>query len=351
MNKFRLLILNVLFVALGGIHGQELDKSKLYGVVTVAFYNVENLYDTIDSPTTDDKDFTPEGAYHFNTPRYLKKLEHLSDVISQLGTETNPQGPAILGLCEIENRDVLEDLIKTPKLKDKNYGIVHFDSPDKRGVDVALLYQKKLFKLINASKHELTFPAEPGFSTRDQLLVSGELDGELMHFIVAHWPSRRGGNESIPKRMKAAKLGKAIIDSLQRIDENAKVIYMGDLNDDPVSESIKTVFKATADPSKTSKEKLFGPMEPLYKKGVGTLAYRDSWNLFDQFIMTKPLTGYTYNTYQFYKTKVYNKPFLSQDDGNFKGYPFRTYVGETYKGGYSDHFAVYMFLVKEIPKK
>lgn len=344
-NNVLLIILSFFFLHISA----QIDINKKYQISCVAFYNVENLYDTIDSPNTSDFEFTPQGPNQWNSVKYYKKLQRLAEVISQLGTEATPDGPAIIGLCEIENRSVLEDLVKTEKLKKNNYQIVHYDGPDHRGVDVALLYNPKYFTLTNSKSYSLKMPGDTAFKTRDQLVVSGIFDGEHMHFVVAHWPSRRGGQKaSNPKRIEAGKLGRKIIDSLLLLDANAKIAYMGDLNDDPVNQSVKVYINTAAQINKTTENKLFNPMEELFKKGIGTLAWKDSWNLFDQIIISQPFVKQTYTDWQFYKAKVFNKDFVKQDEGNFKGYPFRTFAGGQYTGGFSDHFAVYIILMKEL---
>jgi endonuclease/exonuclease/phosphatase family metal-dependent hydrolase len=330
------------------LYSQNKQEKKFYSAL-VGFYNVENLYDTIDNPHTRDEEYLPAGVNEWNTAKYSTKLEHLSRVISEMGTDVNPDGLAMLGMAEIENREVVEDLINTPKLKNRNYQIVHYDSPDRRGVDVAFIYQPKYFTLTNSKSYRLVNPADTGFRTRDQLVVSGKLDGEPIHIIVAHWPSRRGGEKrSLPMRILAAELGLKIIDSLRTLDPNAKVMYMGDLNDDPVSPSVKKHLNASNNKNDTTSTTLYNPMYDLFKKGIGTLAWKDSWNLFDQIILTNNFIKKDYSTFRYHSTKVFNKPYLTQPDGNFKGYPFRTFSGGTYTAGYSDHFGVYLILVKEV---
>ncbi|MBL4715955.1 MAG: endonuclease [Bacteroidetes bacterium] len=327
---------------------QELDKDKQYNVVTLAFYNLENLFDTLDTEDVRDTEFTPAGEKNWNTEKYNKKLANMAAVISQLGTEINPDGPAILGVCEIENRSVLEDLIKTGKLKEHNYQIVHYDSPDKRGIDVGLIYQPKYFKVTSSKSYTLTIDGLDDFYTRDQLLVSGLLHGEPIHVMVSHWPSRRGGQKgSNFKRVAAADLGRSVIDSILNADPKAKIFYMGDLNDDPVDESVKKHLLTEAKAENVSGKIMFNPMEPLFKKGIGTLAWRDVWNLFDQILMTSSLVEKDYSSFRYYGVKVFNKDFLKQQSGKYQGYPYRTFVGSSFKGGYSDHFPVYTFLIKE----
>ena len=330
---------------------QENSSNQLI-LECIAFYNLENLFDTIVDPDTNkilQEDFTPLGKKNFNSEKYNLKLKNLAKVIDTLGKEVTPLGPTIIGVCEIENRLVLEDLISQKSIADKNYKIVHHDGPDKRGIDCALLYDPVHFKLLSSKSFVLKMPNDNDFKTRDQLLVTGELLGERIHFIVNHWPSRRGGeSKSRPKRIQAAILCKSIIDSIQNNEKNPKVIIMGDFNDDPISPSIKDFMKANTNPETVTKDQLFNTMGVHFKNGIGTLAYRDKWNLFDQFIITETLLDRQnkYDDFTFYKSVVFNKSFLKNQKGNFKGYPFRTFVGSSFLGGYSDHFPVYMLLVK-----
>jgi endonuclease/exonuclease/phosphatase family metal-dependent hydrolase len=324
------------------------QENKEFKVFCVAFYNLENLFDTLDTPNVNDFEFTPAGPNQWNTKRYYEKLDNMSKVIAEIGTDVTPNGPVILGVSEIENRTVLEDLVKQNRIATRNYQVIHFDGPDKRGVDVALLYQPKHFKVTNTKSYRLTIPGRDDFFTRDQLLVSGELDGELMHFIVAHWPSRSGGeSRSRPLRVAAAQLGRHIVDSLLNIDSNAKVILMGDLNDNPDNASLTKHLRGAADIQSMKEGDLFNPFYSLYKKGIGSLAYQDTWSLFDLILVSKPFIETDYSSYRFYKAHVFNKKFLQQQAGRFKGYPLRSFAGGQYLGGYSDHFPTYILLVKE----
>ena len=275
----------------------------------------------------------------------------MAKVISEIGEDVTGTSPAIIGVSEIENRRVLEDLLNQEPLVKKDYGIVHFDSPDRRGIDVALLYQKKLFTPTNYKAYELVIYDDQDRSkriyTRDQLLVSGMLDGEKIHVIVNHWPSRSGGEaRSRPKRIKAAELNKQIMDSLFSEDPYAKIITMGDLNDDPTNESVKDILKAKNDRENMKIKELYNPMEDMFKQGLGTLAYRDGWNLFDQIIISTELAKKDYSSYRFYKAGIFNKSYLATPRGQYKGYPFRSFVNG-YTGGYSDHFPVFIYLIKE----
>ena len=351
-KAFKSLVLLALGMAVtNSFRCQDLDKNKKYNITSVAFYNVENLYDTINQADVSDEEFTPEGSNRWDGKRYKKKIEQLADVLSQLGSELNPDGAAIIGLCEIENKSVLTDLINSPKLKSRNYQIVHYDGPDQRGVDVALLYQPKYFKLKSSKSITVKLEGEDARPTRDELLVSGELAGEKINFMVCHWPSRRGGEKiSAPKRMAAALTAKRVIDSITQADENAKLILMGDLNDDPNSPSIVKGLNTVREKRKINSGQMYDCMLPLFEDGIGTLSYNDNWNLFDQMIVTPELVRFDYMSWRAYKAKIFNKPFLVQESGNFKGTPYRTYAGGSYQGGYSDHFPVYLYLVKETGK-
>ena len=322
-----------------------------FDIRTIAFYNVENLFDTINNPKKFDDDRTPNGKDKYTSNIYWDKIDKLSRVLSEIGFEKAGSSPAIIGVCEIENLAVLKDLVSSEKLKNKQYGIVHYDSPDERGIDVALLYQKKYFKPLSHKVHELLIFKENGSRdyTRDQLVVTGLLGDDLIHIIVNHWPSRSGGEpKSRPFRLAAAKLNKKIIDSLQLVHHKAKIITMGDFNDDPDNQSIEKVLnarkkKATVDMSLG----LYNPMADMHRRGLNTLAYRDKLNLFDQIILSQPLLEKTHGSFRFYKAGIYNKKYLITDKGPYKNYPFRSYYYNKYQGGYSDHFPVYIYLIKE----
>ncbi|HRE76581.1 MAG TPA: endonuclease/exonuclease/phosphatase family protein [Flavobacterium sp.] len=324
-------------------------QDKKFKVHTVAFYNLENLFDTKDDENVNDSEYTP--AQGWTNEKYQQKLQNLSRVISEIGTsEQQTNSPVVLGVCEIENRGVLEDLIKQPKLASKDYGIVHYDSPDGRGIDTGFLYQKKHFTPTSSANIPLIIKNIDGSGkrvyTRDQLLVSGYLDGEEMHFIVNHWPSRSGGEKrSSPYREAAGALNKKIIDSLQKINPDAKVITMGDLNDGPYNKSVKKFLGAKAKKEEVEPGGTYNPMEEMSNKGIGSLAYRDAWDLFDQIIFTEPFIRKDYSSFRFWKAGVFNKPYLVQTTGQYKGYPLRNSPAEP---GFSDHFAVYAYLIKEV---
>lgn len=330
------------------------QENKTFKIHTIAFYNLENLFDTINDPIKFDE-ASPIMELKTNRAEvFKKKIHNMARVIADIGFDVTNNTPAILGVSEIENRDVLETLVNDSILIRKNYGIVHFDSPDARGIDVGLLYQKQLFTPLHTSKHELKiYDDEDGkrVYTRDQLLVSGLLDGDMIHVIVNHWPSRRGGEErSRPKRVAAAKLNKHIVDSLQTVDPYAKVFIMGDLNDDPINASLKKVLKTEKNKNRVGLKGLYNPFESFYKNGIGTTAYRDAWSLFDQIILSKPLLEKDYASFRFYKAGIFNKNYLITPTGTYKGYPFRSWTYGGFSGGFSDHFPVYVYVIKEVGK-
>ena len=345
-------------------------QAKKYSVRTIAFYNLENLFDTIDGPNNDNE-WLPKGVQKWTSEKYRQKLHNMAQVLSEVGTsEENHESPAIIGCAEIENRTVLEDLIKEPQLINKNYGIIHFDSPDKRGIDVALLYRKEYFKPTsyiniplyiyretknkNSNTSAETEEGESSFEkshekrvyTRDQLLVSGWLDDEEIHFIVNHWPSRSGGEKkTAPYREAAAKLNRKIMDSLFLINPNCKIITMGDLNDGVYNKSIKEGLGAKRKKEEVTIGGVYNPFEELFYKGNATIFYRDTGDIFDQIMVSQPLIKNKYNSYQYWKAGVFNKPYLITPTGQYKGYPLRHTENDV---GYSDHFPVYIYLIKEI---
>lgn len=337
----------VTFFALITLKGQK----QSYKIAVVAFYNLENFYDTLDNPLVHDDEFLPQGERNYNGKIYWHKVGQLASVIAQIGTDINPDGPAILGVAEIENDTVLRDLIHHPLLKNRNYQIVHYDSKDLRGIDVGFLYNPKYFT-VEASNH--LFVQLPGESkdsrfTRDVLWVKGKLDGETIHILVNHWPSRLGGEErSMPARIAAAMVNKRKMDTIQALEPNAKIILMGDLNDDPISPSLVQVLNAKRKIKDVQPGGLYNPWIDSYKKGIGTLAYQDAWGLFDQILVSHAWLNKEQKGFFFHKHEVFNKEFMIENMGRYKGYPMRTWDGNTYRGGYSDHFPTYIVVLKKL---
>lgn len=327
------------------------QSKRQFKVHTIAFYNVENLFDTINDPNKFDEASPIMELKSGREEVYVNKVQNMAFAISKIGADISKNTPAIIGLSEVENRSVIEDLANDPVLVSKNYGIIHYESPDERGIDVALMYQKSLFKPLDSKSFELKLRDSDGDRdyTRDQLLVSGYLDGDLMHIIVNHWPSRSGGEaRSRSKREEAAALNRRIIDSLQSDNPYAKIFTMGDLNDNPNNSSLKKVLKAKGDKNRIGFKGLYNPMEGFFKKGLGSNAYRDSWSLFDQIIISQPLLEDDYSSYRFFKAGIFNAQFLITKKGQFKGYPFRSFSWGGFTDGYSDHFPVYVHVIKEV---
>lgn len=332
------------------LSAQSADNSE-YLVTAVGFYNLENLFDTIDSPTTNDADFMPHGRLLWNTEKYISKQANLAKVISLLGTELTPDGLAFLGVAEIENRKVLEDLVVQEPIKSRNYQIVHFDSPDERGIDCGLLYNPKYFSVQGAKPLPVNLQRAGDTVadyTRDVLYVAGLFNGEPMHIMVGHWPSRRGGESaSAWMRAKAAGVCRAAVDSILKTDPYAKIVVMGDLNDDPNNKSLTEVLGAQKNTEGLRDKEMYNPMYDLFMAGNGTMAYRDAWSLFDQMVVSKGFVYKKVGGWQLYKAVVFRQPWLLQTEGAFRGYPFRTYIGDIFINGYSDHLPVFMYLLKK----
>lgn len=332
---------------------QDEKKEKRFKIHTVAFYNLENLFDTINDTTKFDEKSPIMEIKADREAIYIKKVRNMARVIADIGAEVTGNTPAIIGVCEVENRDVLVDVVNDPLLLAKDYGIIHYESPDARGIDVALLYQKSLFRPISHGSYEVKIydnKTRKRKQTRDQLLVSGKLDGDLIHIIVNHWPSRSGGEaRSRANRVAAAKVSRHLKDSLMVKDPYAKVFIMGDFNDDPTNESVKVVLNAKSDKEDVDLKGLYNPYDDMFtKNGYGTTAYRDAWSLFDQIMFTKALIKKDdYSSFRFYKAGIYNKQYLTNKRGRYKGYPFRSF-SSGFTGGFSDHFPVYVYLIREV---
>lgn len=318
-----------------------LDKSLQH--YSIAFYNLENLFDTKDDPKTLDDDFTETADRNWNEKRFRKKNKKIGKVISQLGYSEIGYPPVIIGLAEVENEFVLRELSKSKFLKNKGYQIVHFDSPDERGIDTALLYREKYFEVLEKKAITVYLKSEYGTRdfTRDILYVKGRIGKETLHILVNHWPSRRAGiGESDRKRISAALKNREVIQEIHSNNPNAKIIIMGDYNDGPNSKSIQQL-KGTD---------FFNPMELLNTKNEGSLNYKGDWYLFDQIIISNNFLRQQGNSFRFIEAKIFNPPELQEYKGKFKGNPFRTFVGKKYLGGTSDHFPVYALFSVDINK-
>jgi len=356
---FTAMVLAVAFVACASKKANSTaeGEKKDMQVACIAFYNLENLFDTVHNEGVNDFEYTPTGTNKWNGMKYRAKQKNMSYAISQIGLDVSPVGAVILGVSEIENRGVLEDLVSQNAIKNRQYEIVHYDGPDRRGVDVGLLYNPRYFTVSNSKSYRLRlsdtthisyYESDTLFRTRDQLMVSGYLFGEKIHVIVNHWPSRTGGEvQSAPLRNAAATLTRSIVDSLFRTDANAKIIVMGDLNDDPMNESCARIMNAKRNESDVAGTALFNVFWKTLDGGVGSLAYQGKWNLFDQIMISPALLGDGVQKLKYWKSEVFNKPFLTWQEGEYKGTPHRTHSRGVWVNGYSDHYPTLIYVVKE----
>ena len=314
-------------------------KSNL---LTIAFYNIENLFDIYDDKNTNDDDFLPTSTKKWTKKRYKRKIIKLGSVISKIGFQASLKPPSIIGLAEVENSLVIQDLIQSEYLTDYNYDFVHQDSKDERGIDVALLYNRDEFSVDTSETFSIYIETPEGERdhTRDILLVSGILDGDPIHIIVNHWPSRRNGEEeSSHKRMIASKKVVEIIKKLKKKSEDPRILVIGDFNDNPNDLSVQFLV---------DNEELFNSTEILWSRDRGTLNHDFQWNLFDQIFVSNNFLDPSHNGYHFENVNIFDKKFVSHSKGKFKGQPFRTYLGKKYMGGFSDHFPVYIQLKKPV---
>ncbi len=301
---------------------------------TVVFYNVENLFDTVDDPHINDNEFLPDSKKEWTAERYQKKLDDIARVLTDINKEDLPE---IIGLCEVENQTVLEDLVNTKAMLPGEYRIVHQDSPDARGIDVALLYRPDEFKVISFE----ALKVDPGFRTRDILHVFGKLDGEKIHFLVNHWPSRIGGlQKSEPNRIAAAQVLRNKVDQLIAEDPMAKIIIMGDMNDEPANNSLLLTLGAKAPGSETVLTNL---MIPLDEQDLGSYNYRGNWNMLDNLVVSAPLlNGNGFQTTA--PGTIFHEEWMEYKNKKGEISPNRTYGGPNYYGGVSDHFPVFLEL-------
>ena len=303
---------------------------------TIAFYNIENLFDIENDPLTKDDDFLPMSTKRWTPKRYQNKLLKIGTVISKIGDESTEMAPIIVGLAEVENKKVLSDLVRSETLIKEAYSYIHFDSADERGIDVALLYKSAVFKVENSETFSVYLQNESGEQdyTRDILLVEGILYNEPISIIVNHWSSRREGTKETEfKRLATSNKVNSIIKTLKNKNPNAKILVMGDFNDNPNNNSVTLMEKES---------QLYNPFKTVWSYDKGSLSYNFRWNLFDQILFSTNFFDANSSALAFDSANVFNSKILTQSHGKYKGQPFRTYVGKKYKRGYSDHFPVYV---------
>ncbi len=326
-------------------------SNKQFKICIAAFYNLENFYDTVDNKMVNDDDFTINGVKRYSGKIYHDKIDRLSKVIAEIGTDKTSDGVAILGVAEIENDTVLTDLLHHPLLKKRNYQFVHFESKDLRGIDVAFIYNPNYFRVEKSEPIHLRLPSNNKLKmeTRDILLVKGFLDGELIYVFVNHWPSKRGGeDQTTASRNAAAAACRKEIDRIKLIEPSAKIIVMGDLNDNPDSYSVTNILAATGDRNNLKQGAMFNPFTKIYQQGYGSLANKDTWSLFDQIILSAEWLNSDQSGFYFYKESIFKRMYMIENRGRYKGYPMRTWDGNNYRGGYSDHFPTLIILLKNI---
>lgn len=323
--------LALVLVVLNHVSAQKQDTLK------IAHFNTENLFDTEDDPAIDDAEFLPSSKLEWTEERYTIKLSRIEEVIEALGF------PEVLSLCEVENKRVLEDLLKQPKLAALDYQIVHHNSPDGRGIDVAFLVRKRLGKPVNVIAKGVDLGPN-SFPTRDILVLQLKSGKQDLFFTANHWPSRRGGESSSAKRVAAAKAALAIVDSLNKKYPQSPIVMMGDFNDTPVDTSIKLILLQSEKQSWG-----FNPFLTLAEKGDGSHFYKGAYSMLDQIICSNQLMNGKSFRYVNQSAKVNKFPFMTEQEGKYQGAPKRTYVGSKYMGGYSDHFPVSIQIVRLNP--
>ena len=346
MKKLLLALMLVLVVGMGSF------AQKKFSVYAVGFYNQENLFDTCHDAGKNDYDFLPNGSYHWNGLKYSHKLHNMSTALADMGTDKLPGvGCAIIGMSEVENDKVLNDLVAQPALAARGYKYVHVEGPDKRGIDCALLYNPRLFTVRNVKllPYVQELEKDSNFVTRGFLTVSGTMGGDHVAVIVCHWPSRFSTSFY---RESGARQVRVIKDSLLRDDKNCKVIVMGDMNDDPTNKSMTEGLGCKAEIDEVGKDNMYNPWyNVLAKEGHGTLAYNGSWNLFDQIVLSPNMLNAKgskdYSSLKYWKHQIFSRPYLFQTEGKYKGNPKRTTSGGVWLDGYSDHLPVVLYLVKE----
>ena len=354
----------LLIVALAGLVVTMMSLKpageRKYQLFPVAFYNLENLFDTVHDVLTrevngqlvkvadkNDYEYLPDGSNKWNKTKYEAKLKNMSDALSQLAVDKHPLGPAIIGLSEVENRIVLEDLLKQPTLKDRGWKIIHEEGADRRGVDCAFFYNPRLFKYERHHLYPYIYPNnDTTHATRGFLVATGTIAGERTHVIVNHWPSRAAVSFF---REHAGKQVRHIKDSILRANPDDHIIIMGDMNDDPDNKSMAEALGAKRKAKECGKHDLWNPWwDTLRKKYIGTLRYNGKWNLFDQIVFTGNLLGEDNPGLHYRMHEVFNRDFLTQQEGADKGGPRRTHSRGAWLNGYSDHFPTIVYFVKEV---
>ena len=350
MKKTFALMALLFLIVTGAVRAEE-KQFNLYGV---GFYNLENLFDTCHDEGHNDYQFLPDGTYKWTGLKYSHKLRNMARVLADMGTDKLPGiGCAVIGVAEVENARCLTDLCNQEPLKARNFQFVHIEGPDYRGVDCALLYNPRFFKVDNVKlvPYIYVLPKDSMRNTRGFLTVSGTLAGEHVTFIVNHLPSRFA--ESF-YREEGGRQIRLVKDSLLREDPNVKIFIMGDMNDDPQDKSMAVDLGAKRKAKDVEPGGLWNPWWDTLDKGTGTLMYDGKWNLFDQIILSHSLLDPNkkkdYSSLKYYAHQIFHRDYLFQKEGKYKGSSLRTHAGGVWLDGYSDHFPTIVYIIKEVKK-
>ena len=338
----------------------DAQKHKSY---VIGFYNLENLFDTYHDEGKNDYEYLPDGANEWTEEKYAKKLKNMARVIADMRKD-NGAWHAVLGVSEVENRHVLEDLVSEPAIADANYQIVHYDGPDRRGVDCALFYRPEVFKYITSESIPFTFEPsridwsawteeeKEAFRTRDILMVRGTIDGEMFAFFVCHLPSRLGG-KGADLRPRGAEIAYMRAMELQEEFPGIKIVVMGDMNDNPTDVSMTEYLHGKEFSDDLDDEDFFNPFLSMIKAGYSSLYYRGAGNIFDIVMVNKALADAEDDTFEIqpilkkkFYGRIFSKPYMTNQSGQYKGTPFRTFSNGAFVNGYSDHYPTYIVIKK-----
>lgn len=339
----------LLFVLLMATVGVQAEKR--YGLYPVAFYNLENIFDTIHDEGKNDYEFLPNGSYHWDGNKYRGKVKNMARVLLDLGTDKVPTGAALIGVSEVENSRVMDDLVAQPGMKERGMKYIHVEGPDKRGVDCALLYNPQIFKPHKWFLQPYVYEnGDTTRATRGYLTVQGNIDGDPLTVIVCHWPSR--GATSYFREI-AGKQVRHLTDSIAKADPKQRIIVMGDMNDDPDNASMAKMLGARRKMKDVENGDFYNPWwEMLRDKGQGTLTYQGGWNLFDQIVFSRNLLDVKghkdYEHLTLYQWHIFRRDYLIQQEGRYKGSPKRTTSSGVWVNGFSDHLPTVSYLIKEL---
>lgn len=348
-------IITLLLLLLPSAWAQKVQKTHVIG-----FYNLENLFDTYHDEGKNDYEYLPDGANQWTDVKYNKKLHNMAEVIRAMKDE-NGVYHTILGVSEVENRHVLEDLVTQPEIAEANYQIVHYDGPDRRGVDCALFYRPDQFTLLESRSIPFTFDSQSikfsmtpeeqaDFRTRDILEVRGTIGDEMFAFYVTHLPSRIGG-KSGDLRSRGAEIIYENAMKLMQAYPGIKIAVMGDMNDNPFDESMVTYLHGKEKTEEVGEQDFFNPFLSMIKAGFGSLAYQGVWSIFDIIMVNENLVNPPKGTYKIqpivkkkFYGRVFQRPFMTQQEGQYKGTPKRTMSNGAFINGYSDHYPTYIVI-------